>query len=126
MSDTAAQPEHGGYLMLSLEHATVADAMHPGILSCEPNTSLAKVAAMMVTHHVHSIAVMGIADEHAGESVVCGILSDLDLLRASTAYGGEPTASELAGQAVIRVEPETPLREAIELMLTPCQSPGGC
>jgi CBS domain-containing protein len=117
MPDTAAQPHHGSYLMPSLEHATVADAMHPGILSCEPDTSLAKVAAMMATHHVHSIAVMGIADDHSGESVVWGIISDLDLLEAGIGHGEEPTARELARQTVIRVKSEMPLREAVELML---------
>ena len=35
MSDTATQTHHGSYLMPSLEHATVSDAMHPGILSCD-------------------------------------------------------------------------------------------
>lgn len=118
MPDTDVQLHHGSYLMPSLEHATVADAMHPGILSCEPHTSLAKVAAMMATHHVHSIAVMGIADDRAGESTVWGIISDFDLLKAGVANGEEPAASELAGQAVIQVKPEMPLREAIELMLT--------
>ena len=40
MPDTTTTTTHGSYLMPSLEHATVADAMHPGILSvragCDP------------------------------------------------------------------------------------------
>ena len=32
MPNTTFQP-HGSYLTQSLEHATVSDAMHPGILS---------------------------------------------------------------------------------------------
>lgn len=43
MPDTATTPRHGSYLMPSLEHATVADAMHPGILSCEPDATLTDV-----------------------------------------------------------------------------------
>ena len=52
MPNTTFQP-HGSYLTQSLEHATVSDAMHPGILSCEPDASLTEVAKMMATHHVH-------------------------------------------------------------------------
>ena len=40
MSDTAIQSYHGSYLMPSLEQATVADAMHPGILSCRADAAL--------------------------------------------------------------------------------------
>jgi CBS domain-containing protein len=115
MPDTATQLHHGSYLMPSLEHATVADAMHPGILSCEPNASVGQVAALMATHHVHCIAVMGISDEHFAESVVWGIISDLDLLKAGIGTE-ETTASELAGQPV-KVKSELPLRDAAELML---------
>lgn len=117
MPDTAAQPHHGSYLMPSLEHATVADAMHPGILSCDPEASLAEVAAMMASHHVHCIAVTGVADEHSGEPFLWGIISDLDLLKAGVGQGAEPAARELAGQAA-RVKPETALRDAVELMLS--------
>ncbi|MHB1570906.1 MAG: hypothetical protein ACYC0H_17120 [Solirubrobacteraceae bacterium] len=63
---TTVQPYHGSYLMPSLEHATVADAMHPGILSCEADAPLIEVARAMATHHVHSIAVMGISHEAEG------------------------------------------------------------
>jgi CBS domain-containing protein len=51
MSDTAIQSYHGSYLMPSLEQATVADAMHPGILSCRADATLTDVARMMATQH---------------------------------------------------------------------------
>ena len=57
MPDTAIY--HGSYLMPSLEHATVSDAMHPGILSCEPDANLSEVARMMARQHVHCIVVAG-------------------------------------------------------------------
>ncbi len=118
MPDTDVQPEHGSYLMPSLEHASVGDAMHPGILSCQPDTSLPKLAGMMATHHVHSIAVMAPADDQPEEPAVLGIISDLDLLEAGIARGEERSAREIAGQAVVPVNPEVPLRDAAELMLT--------
>jgi hypothetical protein len=59
VSATTIQPYHGSYLMPRLEHATVSDAMHPGILSCETDATLTGVARLMATHHVHCVAVMG-------------------------------------------------------------------
>jgi hypothetical protein len=44
MTDTVTAAIHGSYRMPSLEHATVADAMHPAVMSCHPDASLAEVA----------------------------------------------------------------------------------
>jgi CBS domain-containing protein len=117
MSDDAVQPSHGSYLMPAFEHATVADAMHPGILSVSPGASLTEVARMMATRHVHCAAVMGLSHEDGGESLVWGLISDFDLVKAC--LGGEPeqTAATLAQKPMISVEPSTPIGEAAELML---------
>jgi CBS domain-containing protein len=116
MPDTATQTYHGSYLMPSLEHATVSDAMHPGILSCEPDATATEVARMMASHHVHCVAVVGIS--HAKpECYVWGIISDLDLVAAAIRDEQEPTARDLAEQPVIAVRPTMPLRDAAEAML---------
>ena len=117
MAATTHQNFPGSYLMPSLDHATVADAMHPGIMTCEPDAPASEIARMMASQHVHCVAVMGIAHDH-GEKLIWGIISDLDLLRAGTAKGAELTASEMAIEPIFTVEPTTPLREAAELMLT--------
>ena len=117
MSATTIQPYHGSYLMPSLEHATVSDAMHPGILSCEADATLTDVARLMAMHHVHCVAVMGLSHGHSGEKLVWGIISDLDLLRAGIQTDGQKNAGDLAGQPTISVKPTMPLREAGELML---------
>ena len=116
MSATPDPTYHGSYLMPSIAHATVADAMHPGIMTCDPDAALTEVARMMATHHVHCIAVMGVSHEH-GESPVWGIVSDLDVVRAGVGDGPEKTASSIATGPVVSVGPATPLREAAELML---------
>ncbi len=119
MSATTPQPDHGSYLMPSLAHATVADAMHPGIMACDPDASLTEVARMMASHHIHSVVVMGLSQNRpGGESLVWGIISDLDLIRAGIGSGPEQTASALALAPVVSAEPAMPLREAAELMLT--------
>jgi CBS domain-containing protein len=112
MTDTTLVHSHGSYLMPSLAHATVADAMHPGLHSCSRDVPLTEVARMMATHHVHCVAVTG-----GGDALVWGIISDLDLLQAGIA-GNEPTAGDLATQSVASVQTTMPLREAAELMLT--------
>jgi CBS domain-containing protein len=110
------KPSHGSYLMPSLEHATVADAMHPGILSCEPDTTLTEVARIMATNHVHSVVVIGISHEDP-ECPVWGMVSDLDVLEASVRGDEQATARSMASQPVVSVDPRTSLREAAEVML---------
>jgi CBS domain-containing protein len=118
MSDTATHTYPGSYLMPSLEHATVADAMHPGIVSCESDATISEVAQMMATQHVHCVAVVRVSYEEKPQGFVWGIISDLDLIAAGIRGDTERTARELAGQPVITVKPSMPLREAGELMLT--------
>jgi CBS domain-containing protein len=115
MPNTAFQP-HGSYLTQSLEHATVSDAMHPGILSCEPDANLTEVAKMMATHHVHCVAVVGISHEDP-ECFVWGIVSDQDLVRAGIADDAGETARALAKQPVVIVEPAMRLSDAARGML---------
>ena len=117
MPDTATQTYHGSYLMPSLGHATVSDAMHPGILSCEPDATASEVARLMAAHHVHCVAVVGISHGEP-ECFVWGIVSDLDLVAAGIRDEQEPTARDLAAQPVITVRPDVPLREAAEAMVS--------
>lgn len=118
MPDTTLQPYHGSYLMPSLDHATVADVMHPGIMSCEATTSFTEVARIMATHRVHCVVVMHAAQDHSGDPYVWGLISDLDLTRAGVDPSEEENAGALAQQPTISVKPNMPLREAAELMYT--------
>jgi CBS domain-containing protein len=116
MSATTVQLYRGSYLMPSLERATVSDAAHPGIISCDPEASLTEVARLMATHHVHCVAVMGTVHDEAGELPLWGIVSDLDLLKKGLGAGAEATARSLVGQTIVSVEPSMPLADAAELM----------
>src|SRR5437764_969755 len=107
------QPDQGSYFMPRLDHATVSDAMHPGLLFCEPNATLTDVARLMSSHHVHCIAVMA-PSAHTDEKAVWAVVTDVDLLRAGLDAGAEGTASTIAAQAPVTIEPGTPLREAGE------------
>ncbi len=114
---TALLPHQDSYLTPSLEHATVVEAMHPGILSCSADASLVEVARLMAGHRVHCIAVTGLPPDGAGRSVVWGIVSDLDLVRAGVRTGTERTAGALALAPVVSVQTDMPLLEAGELMI---------
>lgn len=118
MSSIPSQSLHGSYLMPRLEHATVSDAMHPGILFCEPDATFTDVARLMASHHVHCVAVMASSHEAADEKLVWRIVTDVDLLRAGLRGVVDGTAGTIAAEVPISVEPTTPLREAGELMLS--------
>ena len=100
----------------ALQNATVGVAMHPGVMACDPDASLRDVAAMLTTHRVHCIAVMGVSRERGGESLTWRIISDADVIAAGL-HGGDQAARTLGGQPINSVEPAMPLSEAAEIML---------
>jgi CBS domain-containing protein len=108
----------GSFLMPTLEHASVSDAMHPGVISCDPEATATELARVMSGQHVHCVVVMGVARGQAGESLVWGMITDLDLIRAGLSGGAEHTAQTIARHPTVTVEPSTPLREAAQLMLS--------
>lgn len=107
----------GSYRMPSPEHAAVSDVMHPGVISCGPESTAGELARAMVTHHVHCIMVLGIAGALEGEHLVWGVVTDQDLLRLTDPRDIERTAEQLVRQPIISVEPTTALNDARDLML---------
>jgi CBS domain-containing protein len=111
------EPAEGSYLTPSIEHATVADAMRSGVMSCRPDVPATTVAQMMATHHIHSVVVEGVHhDVVHGELLMWGVVSDMDLLRGAHAGIDEATAGDIAVTEPITVEPSLPLEEAVRLM----------
>jgi CBS domain-containing protein len=109
------QPSQGSYLTPAFERATVADAMHVGIVTCPPDAPLATVARTMATHHVHCVAVLGVRVDD-GEHLVWGTISDLDLARGAWS-SEEPDAGTMAATPAMSVEATAPLADAVGLML---------
>jgi CBS domain-containing protein len=117
MTDTT-QPYRGSYLAPAFEHASVADVMHPGVMSCPPTAPLVTVAQTMSTHHVHAVVVGGVAtDTVHGDHLVWGLISDMDLVRAAQTGIEGKTAEDLARTEAISVDPSTPLTVATRMML---------
>ena len=118
MSETSVPPGLESHVPPRIAHATVADAMHHGILSCDADTTLTEVARIMSTHHVHCVAVECTAERLDIGSDVWGIISDFDLVAARMRPEPPDTVADLAQKQVITVEPSGALRDAAELMLT--------
>lgn len=97
--------------------ATVRDVMHPGIVSCSGAANAAEVARIMASCRVHSVAVLGLSKDERRTPHIWGIVSDLDVLAATTRPAGAATAADLASEPVITVRPTMSLKEAAEAMV---------
>ena len=101
----------------AFEHATVADAMRTGIISCQADTSLRAIAELMASYHVHAVVVETAGVESgAASGQGWGIVSDVELARAAARGELQATAGELAGSGAMFIGPAEPLRRAAELM----------
>src|SRR5688572_13956725 len=69
---TAASPQVEKPAAVTFDEVTVAEAMHPGVLVCGPESPLRYAARVMATHGVHAVVVLG--DEEEGG--LWGIVSD--------------------------------------------------
>ena len=108
----------GSYLTPSFEHARVADAMRPRVLTCDPDTPLVTVAQRMASEHVHAIVVLlegadadGPIDRHRW-----AVVTDRDVLR-SAASVAEHTAGEVASGSPLLAGPDERLPDVAQRML---------
>src|SRR5262245_60291545 len=99
------------------ETLEVGDAMHPGVVSCSPGTSLPDVAALMSMHGIHSVFVFDGEDERAAADAFIGIVSDLDLVAAAWAGLATRTAGQSAVTPIVTVTTDDALEHAAELMV---------
>jgi CBS domain-containing protein len=94
-----------------LSHVRVHEAMHQGIISVHPETTLRAVAKVMAKRRVHAIAIASVA---SGEAP-WGIVSALEVV-AAAANGAERTAGELAATEVLTISSGDRLDHAGQLM----------
>jgi CBS domain-containing protein len=96
------------------ESIPVVDAMHRGVVTCDVETPLSKVAQMMVGHRTHCVVVNSRRTEG---SRPWGVISDLDLTAAFAHERVEDTvAGEIAATPAITVGKREPLGRAAQLM----------
>ena len=95
-------------------HATVGDAMHKGVLTCDPDTPLITVAQRMAAERVHCV-VMLVSGLDPHERIPWSVVSDADVLRRA-ASAGELTAGDIASAELVLVHADEPLAAAAALM----------
>jgi CBS domain-containing protein len=99
-----------------LSKRVVADAMHPGVVTCAPDAALAQVAHMMDWYRIHAVVVFGDSEDPASEGV-WGVVSDTDLLVALAEHDvSRRTAGGAARTPLVTVLADEPLRTAAEQM----------
>lgn len=101
-----------------LGRIVVADAMHPGVLTCPVETPLRDVARMLTAYNVHCVVVFGSAEEHdEADERPWGVVSDLDLVAAALAGDvDDHTAGGAAASPVVFVSAGDTLERAAQLM----------
>jgi CBS domain-containing protein len=93
----------------------VSGAMHHGVLTCTRDTSLVEVAALMARHRVHCIIVTD--DDSADPMELWGIVSDLDLVAASSVRDlAEQNAGGTATTAALTIGLDETVQRAAQLM----------
>jgi CBS domain-containing protein len=97
---------------ISPAHVRVHDAMHAGIVTCEPETSMRVVARLMAEHRVHAVAVADTSLRGRQQ----GVISDLEVA-AAIATGIERTAAESAVTELVTVSSDDRLDHAAQLMV---------
>jgi CBS domain-containing protein len=108
----------GSYLTPSFEHARVGDAMHPRVLTCDPQTTMVTVAQRMASEHVHAIVVLRESVDAAGAigRRPWGIITDRDVLRCADVIE-DRVADDVAMGGVLFVHPDDRLTDVAARML---------
>ena len=97
-----------------LADLSVVRAMHPGVLTCAPDTSVQRIAELMAGYGIHAVVVFR-RDRDGGETP-WSVVSDLDLVGAALA-DESATAGSIAASPVVTVETDDTLARAAQLMV---------
>ncbi len=112
---TTFEPSHR---VRPVEGLRAIDAMHPGMISCPPETSLRTVARMMASYRVHAIVVHAHDDDELPGGDRWGVVTDADLVRAALEDDlDELTALKIAATPAVTVTTVEPLERVMQLMV---------
>ena len=109
---TSVQHFRHDYIQPPFAEATAIDAMHPGVVACEPGTSVRDAARAMTDRGTHALVVEGISGDH----LVWRVFTDMDLVAAARAGQFSRAVGDLATAEAATVDPGTPLSEVAGLM----------
>jgi CBS domain-containing protein len=100
---------------MDLSQRTVGEVMRLGVVTAEPDTPLSEVARLMSAYRIHCVVVGGLNEGVRGTSLVWGVVSDLDLVRA-VASGQEATAGQVAATEPLTASPFDSLADVAQVM----------
>lgn len=95
---------------------TVADVMHPGVITCSPAAGLEVVARAMADHAIHCVVAIDEGPPGEDDDRLWGVISDLDLVRGIRSRESLD-AGNLADLDVATVSVDDPIEAAADLML---------
>lgn len=95
---------------------TVRDAMHVGVVSCDPSTTVLEAVRLMNEKRLRSLVVL---DFDCG---LAGIVSEMDIVAARLVHeGGKPwdqmTVGEIMTNRVLTVTPDMSLQDAARILV---------
>ena len=98
-----------------MDHVTVRDWMHRGVITCRPDTSVDEVAETMDAKDISALVVV----DEAGDAR--GVISSTDLVNARFVrpyfkHWRGLTAEHLMSKPVISVSPDTGIKEAVDIL----------
>ncbi len=100
-----------------LTELTVAESMHPGVVTCPLETPLRHVARMMALYRIHAVVAYGEDDDDIEGPGLWGVVSDLDLVRAAVPGRLEDlTARGTAVTPAVTIARDDTLQHAAQLM----------
>ncbi|HYM45922.1 MAG TPA: CBS domain-containing protein [Solirubrobacteraceae bacterium] len=95
----------------------VSAVMHHGVIHIPPQATLQEAAAEMAEQRVHCVVVEGLArGRDRQETLVWGILSDLDLVKAIASERLDTAVGDLAATEIVTVEEAETIERAAQLM----------
>jgi CBS domain-containing protein len=111
---TTFEPSHR---LRPIAELRAIDAMHPGMISCPPETPLRTVARMMAAYRVHAIVVHAHGEDDLPGGDGWGVVTDVDFVRAALDDNVDMvTAGQVAATPALTVPSVDPLERAMQLM----------
>jgi CBS domain-containing protein len=102
---------------MSYDETRVIDAMHPGVVTCPPDTPLRVVARMMARYRIHAVVVTDYEEGEGEEEQPWRVVSSLDIAKTvATGRFDDATAGGSAASELVTVGSDEPVRRAAQLM----------
>jgi CBS domain-containing protein len=110
---TASKPVQRSYLGPAFADAKVYDAMHVGVVTCGPDTSISDAARMMTGYGIHCLIVADVDPD--GRIHHRGVIDALEVAAAASDARAR-TVAEIATTELLTIESNARLEEAARLM----------